>query len=388
MMNIKQLITGLMAAAVLSLATSVEAVPAFARKYETKCSSCHTAWPQLNRAGRKFKEAGFRFPKTKGETTISDFLHLGDHFPVSAVIVSRPYDKKDSGDHKIRAVHEAEVMVAGVFYKNVSGFFELEAEDEEDFNVEIATAWAVYNHSKAFNAQVAYGPIATADPYDTFYVRRLTRNRPGTVDQKFGSADNGGKLRSNRQIVSVYGRPMDRLFYNVGVSGVAGDSEGVDGNTIFGRVAFDITPDIMIGGFAMSGECMAASADDCDVDRDYSRRGFDAQAEWNNFRFMGAWLTAEDDDNVTATTESDNDAWYLQGQYMFKENGRPTFVPMIRYDTFEKSNGTEEFNELTLNVSYYFTQNIKGYLEYWDQLDVPVGETEDSRITLQFALGF
>ena len=39
---------------------SAQAIPAFARKYEKACNSCHTAWPMLNKAGRMFKEAGYR----------------------------------------------------------------------------------------------------------------------------------------------------------------------------------------------------------------------------------------------------------------------------------------------------------------------------------------
>ena len=40
---------------------SASAIPAFARKYDRQCSSCHTAYPALNQVGRQFKEAGYRF---------------------------------------------------------------------------------------------------------------------------------------------------------------------------------------------------------------------------------------------------------------------------------------------------------------------------------------
>jgi len=38
-------------------------IPAFARKYQTSCSTCHSNYPELNDFGEAFKKNGFRFPK-------------------------------------------------------------------------------------------------------------------------------------------------------------------------------------------------------------------------------------------------------------------------------------------------------------------------------------
>lgn len=39
------------------------AIPAFARKYGTSCTTCHLDFPKLNDFGKAFKDAGFKFPK-------------------------------------------------------------------------------------------------------------------------------------------------------------------------------------------------------------------------------------------------------------------------------------------------------------------------------------
>jgi hypothetical protein len=36
------------------------AIPAFARKYDLPCSACHTAWPELNAFGQRFKDRGYQ----------------------------------------------------------------------------------------------------------------------------------------------------------------------------------------------------------------------------------------------------------------------------------------------------------------------------------------
>ena len=389
---------------------SAQAVPAFARKYNKECTSCHTAWPQLNRAGRMFKEAGYQFPSDAEKAQqISDFLYLDKSFPISAVLVARPYDKKDSGSKKARAIHEIELLAAGVLGKQWSGYFEIAAEDENDFDPEFEMATFSYHYNKALNLQFVYGPMFWADPYGFLGNHfRLTRGSVGVIDQAFGGADKGGKLRSARQNVILSGRPMSRLLYSVGLSGEASDAEGVNAGTTSGRVAFDVTPNIMVGAFAVSGETEEFTTTSTSTQtvggvpgvvvetttttpkRDFNRRGVDTQVDIGNARIQAAFIKAEDDNSTlpAPTSKDKNDAWSIQGMYVFKDARRPTWVPVVRLDNYEKKNGTEEYTELTLNLTRYFTQNIKAYIEYWDQLDVPTGQKEDKRLTLQLFAAF
>jgi hypothetical protein len=43
-------------------APQAKAIPAFARKYQTSCTTCHSDFPQLNDFGKAFKKNGFKFP--------------------------------------------------------------------------------------------------------------------------------------------------------------------------------------------------------------------------------------------------------------------------------------------------------------------------------------
>ncbi len=43
-----------------------DAVPSFARKYGTSCSTCHTVYPALNPFGEAFRRDGYRFPSQNG----------------------------------------------------------------------------------------------------------------------------------------------------------------------------------------------------------------------------------------------------------------------------------------------------------------------------------
>lgn len=369
-------------ACILAFPSISDAIPAFARKHSVDCSTCHIAWPQLNKIGRNFKENGYKFSTGEDIEVISDFLQWEKFLPVSAVLTSRPYDEKKSGSRKVRALHEVELMIAGVLYKNVSGFFELEGEDENDFEPEIPTGVLGYHPLRQINLHLSYSPILWSDPYETFAPhRRLTRGSYSIIDRPFGGADNGGTLGESRQTIALSGRPIEMLFYSVGLSGVADDAEGENANNLHARIALDVLPDAALGLFGVSGRW-----EEDDINRDFSRIGFDVQADYSNMRFTGAYLHARDDSDTGAVEE--NDAWYAQAFYVFRKGFRPVAVPLVRFDSYEENDGNDQYDELTLNLSYYFTQNIKGYAEYWTQTDKPEGVERDNRFTLQIVAAF
>ena len=375
----------------LFVMSNANAIPAFARKNNISCTACHTAWPSLNKTGRIYKENGYRFsPIQTPEIKVTENLKWDESLPVSVLLVARPYDKKDSGSAKIRALHEAELMVAGPMGEKMSGFFEIEAEDEVTNDIGLDTgihaAQLTYNHSAEFNLQFGYQALMAFDPYLTYSDHtRMTRGHLSVIDQGFGGADNDTALRSARQNVIAYGRPIHDLFYGISLSGVGGDAEGVDASTVTARLAYDITPGIMVGLLSINGSC-PAGATNCTVDRNYSRAGIDAQIELDHLVITSAVLNAKDDD-AAATSEVDNKAMYVQVLYTDGSGGRVNWAPLIRFDNYEKLNGTESIDELTLGFNYYFTDNVRGMFEYWDRKG-DGATTDDDRLTLQLFAAF
>lgn len=56
---------------------SGQAIPAFARKYGTSCTTCHNNYPELNDFGEAFKKNGFKFPKDDESFVKQDPVLLG-----------------------------------------------------------------------------------------------------------------------------------------------------------------------------------------------------------------------------------------------------------------------------------------------------------------------
>ena len=372
-----RLLTSCLLLMTVLVSINAHAVPAFARQEGVKCTACHSAWPQLNAKGRGFKENGYRFPADADEKrSISDLFEEG--MPLSAVLVARPYDKKSNGDLKNRAFHEFELFVAGALNDGWSGYGEIEAEDETGFAPVIASGVVAYRVNKALNVAFGWSPYLWSDSYgilgDNF---RMTRGHVKAIDTGFGGADGGAGLRGTRQVTSLYGRPMKNLFYSVGYSGIAKDAEGEDAKNVHARVAVDLLPNIMVGGFIVNG-------DNSTTDLGFSRVGFDFQADIVGTRLQ-ALFTSGTDDKAGGGDERNN-AVSVQGMYF--GSGAPGWVPVVRYDTYEKNDGGDSYGELTLNLTRYFAPNVKGYVEYWKQVDVPGGVDKIDRLTAQLAVAF
>ncbi len=61
----------------LLCATSAEAVPAFARKYQTSCQTCHSIFPKLNAFGEAFRLRGYHMPNESEDMVKEKPVSLG-----------------------------------------------------------------------------------------------------------------------------------------------------------------------------------------------------------------------------------------------------------------------------------------------------------------------
>ncbi len=372
---------------------SAMAVPAFARANNVSCGACHTAFPALNQTGRDFKTNGYRLIPVSEGTGSSDFTDSLKDFPISAALISRPYTKDKGENSEIRAIHEAELFIGGVLFQKVSGFVEIESEGEDGFGDVLGTAAINYDLLDELHVQIAYAPTFFADPYDTLSDgRKLTAAHYGLLNSIHGGADNGDKLRHSRQQVSLFGRIAGgRLFYNVGVGGLTGDNVANESRVAFGRLAFEITPGIMVGAYGVDGSCEQDTASDfadcggAEQDLDFTRAGFDTQIDFGMFRLAGVFMRA-DDDLIGGGSET-NDSGYVQLTYFGMAQDH-SVVPLLRFETEEINDGADDISRLTGGVSYYFQDNFKGSIEYGKDTSVPSGFEKESNFTLQLQLVF
>ena len=75
--RVRPLVLGFIGLLVLAIPRPAKAIPAFARKYGTTCTTCHTVYPKLNPFGEAFRRNGFRFPGTDSDMVKQGTVALG-----------------------------------------------------------------------------------------------------------------------------------------------------------------------------------------------------------------------------------------------------------------------------------------------------------------------
>ena len=89
-------------------------------------------------------------------------------------------------------------------------------------------------------------------------------------------------------------------------------------------------------------------------------------------------------DDLLTGGDVGNTVGYVEGFYPFEPSGIPIpmLVPLVRMDF------RDGFTDLTTNMNFYLQDNIKAYLEWWQNLDTPAGLRKDNRVTVQVDFAF
>lgn len=366
-------------------ASPAEAIPAFARKYKVECSDCHSAMPYLNASGRAFKEAGYKMVDAQGKADaqmesqerISDSQIQEKSFPISARFKGYVYNKVKDTEEQIRPAHEIEVMAAGSFWKDGSFFMELEGEDDGDFTVGAIGNFG-WHPVRAANVVMGYGSNLTTDPYNSMRnERRPTATHKAPLD--YGSSL-GIRFRDDVSFINFYGR-AGGFFYEASWSGGSNNAEGSDPRDYLGRLAYDFTPGIMVGGLYQT-----ATRDRTAGELDVERFGFDFNLELGNIYASGLYTSSKEE--PTGAASQTNDSAYLELYYTHKKGERPFLVPYVRYDWRESNDGKDELSVVTGQLNAYVLQNVRLGMEYSAEIETPGDRAKSNRVVLMADVNF
>ncbi len=379
--------TMMVLAALVLIASDLEATPNFARKHQLACTQCHSAWPLLNQFGRTFKENGYRLDRepvevVDGQETpdvvIDERLSLARMIPMSFRIQGRPIVKRNTDSRfDMQVVHEFELQMADSAAGNFSYLVNIEAADDAEWTAEMNNLVAGWHPRAQANVVAGFGQLTFVDPYNTFASRRLTQDRPSPNGATFQS---GYRFRDANQFGSFYGR-AGGLFYSASVGTGQGDNIGADKKDYFMRAAYDLPGGLSIGAFALNGDRELTAPLRT---QDYTRSGADFQIDSHGFTANAVWYRAKEDLATTLVPQR-NDAWYVQTLY-----STPTsipIVPVVRFESVESSNGAAATKQVALALVAYVRGNINVSLDYIKQVKVPGTAAKTNRFSVLFMVG-
>jgi hypothetical protein len=273
-----------------------EAIPAFARKYQTSCQTCHIAFPKLNPFGVAFRLRGYHLPGETEDLIKEKPVSLGapaykkvwprtvwpsdmpGTIPVSVGTIFTDATTRTSEDgesttikNDFRFPEEVAILSGGTLGESLSFFGEIVFASETDgVGVELEHAQVNFNGpfgtGNAFNVKVGrfmpeltqafmHGSVLTTEgPASMFGYAPIAAHGGSAVGMEEGA---GIALPMGVDGFEAYGILHHRFLYSVGFSnGIGPGADSMDGNSakdVFGKVAYKI------GGLAYDGSNYVSS---------------------------------------------------------------------------------------------------------------------------------
>jgi hypothetical protein len=280
--------------AVFALGVSpAEAIPAFARKYETSCQTCHIMFPKLNAFGQAFRLNGYRMP---GET--EDMVkdkpvslgapaykklwpqaiwpsHIPGHVPLAINIKFADVNSSSVEDdgtvtkitNDFQFPQEVNLFGAGTMGDHFSFFTELTFGVNPDNSIETEVEHAhlgidsPFGKENLFHFRIGKFTPNVADVFQEMFI-----TTDAAIDTMFDYNPiglNGGTGLGAEEVtpppisfpalvqgIEMYGVVKHRLLYATGVvNGIsAGDQFGNNSKDVYGRL------DYKFGGMGLDGD--------------------------------------------------------------------------------------------------------------------------------------
>lgn len=363
------------ALATLLMADPADAIPAFARRYQTSCTTCHVVVPKLNAFGIAFRNNGYRIPPNDEKFVKTPDVALGAEawkrlwpdavwpgaIPGVAPLAFRIFSDvtvNPSAPAKVDFVfpNEFELLAGGTAGEGVGYWGELEITPGD--RIDLARAFVQFDQIGGTTlANLVVGRYEVrAVPFSRFF-RRLTpsdflpmefrhvtggfdfkqrqvgfefwgartgRNGTGGVEYAAGVVNGTGPTADNNTSKDVY----YRLSYKLGGFGVTGSTEE--------------TPELQqtnnwrdnsvkLGTFGYVGKGLFGGQED-----EFWRVGGDADLFVGDLNLFAAVMRGRDQMTATrATTEFT--AAFGEAHYVIK----PWIVGIVRYDTIFRDAGPD-----------------------------------------------
>ncbi len=254
---------GLLVGLLAVLPEEAAAIPAFARRHQTSCSTCHAPFPKLKPYGDEFAGDGFAIPaEDRDRDYVSagdDLLRLSRDFPIAARIDAYGVFAEDEEvDNDLQTPWGLKLLSGGTLYRNIGYYFYFYMSERGEV-AGIEDAYVHFNDIAGQPWDVMVGQFQTSDPLMkrelrlTFEDYQIYKVRPG------GSATN---LAYDRGVMVTYGIDLSGtdlvgMIVNGNGAAEAGDDHKFDRDSFknFGvRVSQGIGEQLALGGFFYQGQ--------------------------------------------------------------------------------------------------------------------------------------
>lgn len=373
--------------ALTALTNNVLAIPAFARKYDMTCQTCHSPIPKLKAYGDEFAGNGFQIPDKEPpryfRETGDDQLLLMRELPLALRIEGYARWQPETNKRTdFQTPYLIKLLSGGQIARNVSYYFYFFF-SERGSVAGLEDAFIVFNNLFSSELDIYIGQFQVSDP---LFKRELRLTLEDYQVYKTAPGLSNIDLTYDRGIMVTYSLPTktDLVVEILNGSGIgaADANRNFDSDlykNVFARISQDVTEHIRIGGFGyygkeemmtntnslwMAGPDVSFSFDPIEINIQYMERRDD------NPNFVAMNKTVETRGAMSELIYSpngDKSSWYAAVLYNWAE------IPIQSY----------VYNSITGHYSYLFARNIRLIGEY--TYDV---ERKGNKVTIGFVGAF
>lgn len=351
---------------------SASANPGFARKNNVSCVMCHSGFPKLNPFGEAFAANGYQFPGSDPTTASDTFgdpkLRLEKALNLAVRVDSFLRYRSDTAVHSdIQSPFLLKLFIIGYLAKDIT-FYSYFLANEGGNVVGMEDAFLYFNNLGGKELDLQIGQFQVMDPIFS-REQRLTFQDIEIYVTQVGLSP--FSLTYQRGALVSYGfGPISLVGGVVNGNGIgpADPSGNFDHNTpkdFFGRVAASAGP-VTLGLFGYKGRTreIGGTADDS-----FERYGPDLRVrDWlKNLDLRAEWLFGRDrnPDFLASAAPVRLSGGFVEVDYHFN----PEWTGILLYNrVHSKVDRSIEKNLATANLTHYFLRNLKGFIEYTQDL--------------------
>ncbi|MDX9759283.1 MAG: hypothetical protein RBU27_08995 [Bacteroidota bacterium] len=261
-MKKNQLILFLLAI-LLALPSVSHAIPAFARKYNISCSTCHSMVPKLKPYGEDFAGNAFRLPdapeppRTYVEAG-DDMMLLHRFFPIAVRFDGfLQYAKRDAGEFDFQAPYGVKLMSGGPVTEDI-GYYMYFYMNERGEVAGLEDAYVHFNDLFGSDLDVMLGQFQVSDP---LFKRELRLSLEDYEVYRMRPVHSHANLTYDRGVMLTYGFAfgLDLVAEALNGNGI-GEAENrifdIDNGKAFAFRASQSIGPVRVGGFVYRGEEM------------------------------------------------------------------------------------------------------------------------------------
>ncbi len=364
----------------LLLVWSLEAIPAFARKYGFSCAVCHAPFPHLKDFGEEFAERGFTIenePKRATKKTGDPLLLLQRDLPIALRMDLYLAKEGDGESPDFKSPYVLKFLSGGNISKNISYYmYFLLTEEGEIAGLE--DAYIAINNLFGLPVALIFGQFRVSDPVKPSELRLTFENYR---IYKFKVGLSKVALSYERGIMLLYSTPFgtDLSFELVNGNGLEkGVFDSDSHKNLVARVAQQAGP-------ATAGFMVYWGKEGEETENEVSYIGPDVSVRFGKLHLFFQYLRRKDSNPLFLQSPRS----YITKAYLAEllyspqgEDGR-WFITLL-YNYIDSEYDPADYHTLSINVNYLIRRNLKWITEITRGID----SREQNRIVTGLVTAF